>query len=104
MTKEVRFNYEKATAKLVMWDESNATVSNVFSINRGKGHGTRLMQMIVNYADEKGLDLVLEAQPYGYADKMSPNTAGLRAWYVKFGFQHVGENMMQRKTRKLHGS
>lgn len=98
----IPFVHERATAKLVMWDRKNATVCNVFSINRGSGHATALMEKIVSYADEKGIDLVLEAKPFGYSDNISPSASGLRKWYSKFGFKHVGEGMMQRPSQKIH--
>lgn len=96
MTRIVPFTYGRASAKLVMWDRTNATLSNVFSIERGKGHATEVLRRVVAHADKNKLTLLLEAKQYGYADKMSPDNFGLRRWYAKFGFEHVGEGMMRR--------
>lgn len=104
MATVVRFSYRSATAKLTVWDEETATLGNVFSIKRGRGHGNGVMEKVVSYADNRDLTLLLEVQQFHYADKMSPDNAGLRRWYAKFGFVDCGRGLMQRKpSREIHG-
>lgn len=98
----VRFSHESSTAKLTVWDEERATVSNVFSVKPRRGHASGLMQEIVSYADISGLTLLLEVQQYGNARGLS--NAGLKRFYGKFGFEDCGRNVMQRRpSRGIHG-
>lgn len=63
--------------------------------NRGKGNGTKLMQMLIQAADEVGLDMDLDVDPQrSHGDKSSLNATQLHRFYSKFGF--VSES----KTRK----
>lgn len=50
------------------------------SEHRGKGHGTNIMQQIVQDADRLGKPLSLHARPE------------LHGWYKKFGFRVKGED------------
>lgn len=96
MSDELRFRHKRATAKLVVWDKERATVSNLFSVQRGKGHAKGVMQKIVDYADDHGLILTLVVGMYGYADKDSMDNAALKVFYAKFGFKDMGRNFMER--------
>lgn len=104
MRKQLRFQYGRATAKLAVWDEHHATLSNVFSVDRGKGHAHGVLQQVADYADRHGLELLLEARQYGYSDKMSPDNAGLRRFYAKYGFLSLDSDMMMRPPHDLQGS
>lgn len=97
------FTYKSANGKLTIWNDKNATVSNVFSVRRGLGHATRVMQSMCKYADENEMSLLLEVQQYGYADNDSPDNSGLRRWYRLFGFVSCENNRMVR-THKIQGS
>lgn len=49
---------------------------------RGRGTGSRVMQRIVDWADDRGVILVLTAE----GEPGGPSTAKLKAWYRSFGF------------------
>jgi predicted GNAT superfamily acetyltransferase len=94
------FTYQGARAQLAIWDECNATLSNVFSVNRGRGHANRLMENVCKYAEKHELTLLLEVQQFGYADRDSPDNSGLKTWYRKFGFESLEGNRMIRSREK----
>lgn len=101
MAKLIRFKYEGASAKLTVWGAHDATLSSIFSLSRGKGHATQLLEKIMDYADKNDLTVVILVQAYHYADRMSPNNAGLRHWYRKFGFVDCGDDgVLQRMIRQ----
>jgi hypothetical protein len=43
------------------------------------------------------MTLILKPQRYGYWDDRSPDDAGLRAFYGKYGFLEVGDGKMARE-------
>ncbi len=100
MSRTKWFTHKSANAKLTIWDDKNATVSNVFSVRRGQGQATRVIQHICKYADDNGMSLLLEVQQYGYADGDSPDNSGLKRWYRSFGFVSCEGNRMVR-THKI---
>lgn len=108
MSNLVRFTHKGASARLTVWGRYDATLSNVFSKNRGKGEATQLLEKIMNYADRHELSLIVLVQAFHYADKMSPDNAGLAAWYHKFGFEYCADDQplrrMIRHPREIHGS
>lgn len=104
-SEELRFRHEGATVKVVVWDDKRATLSNLFSLKRGRGHANAVMQQVCDYADRHDLHIVLDVGRYGYSDNLSPDNAGLRRFYRKFGFETVAGNMMQRcPSQELHAS
>lgn len=103
MPKSKWFTYMSANAKLTIWDEKNAAVSNVFSVRRGRGHASRVMSHICEYADANEMSLFLDVQQYGYADNDSPDNSGLKRWYRSFGFVACEGNRMVR-THKIQRS
>ena len=100
MSDLVRFSHKSASARLVVWGPYDATLSNVISTDRGKGHATRLLEKVMDYADRHELSVVLLVQAFQYADKMSPDNAGLARWYRKFGFEDCeDDNVLRRMIR-----
>ena len=103
MSSTVWFQHEGSSVKLTVWDSTRATVSDLFSINRGRGYANVVTQQLVDYADLWGLYVILEVQRFHYADNQSPDNSGLKRFYAKFGFVDCGRNMMQREpSRKKH--
>lgn len=51
--------------------------------DRRKGHATRLMRMVCDEADKRGMLLLLEAKPY---ESGGMDAARLECWYACFGF------------------
>ena len=103
----LHFSHKSARARLTIWGAYDATLSNVFSTDRGRGHATRLLEKVMNYADRNELTVVLLVQAYHYADGRSPDNAGLANWYKKFGFVDCNDDSvlrrMIREPRKIHG-
>ena len=86
------FMFDSATAKLAVYDDETAYLSNVFSRRRGLGHASKVMNMVTDYADEHGLYLYLEAKQYGYSDSKALRNEDLVVFYEKFGFIRIGNS------------
>lgn len=101
----VHFSYERATCRLTVWNKKQATLSNLYSVKRGRGHAKSVLQLVIDYADANGLTLLLEVRRFG-GDHLCPDNSGLKALYSKFGFVDCGQNMMRRlqKAQKLQAS
>ena len=69
--------------------------------NRRKGYGTRLMQMLIQAADEVGLDMDLDIDPQkAQGDKKPPmNATQLHGFYSKFGFLSVSKSQKKKMRR-----
>lgn len=63
---------------------------------RGLGHGRKLLKKITDEADEKGVNLFLEINPYG---EMTYDE--LRDWYLRYGFKEIITGFFQRRPN--HG-
>lgn len=87
----IKFNYEFATARLTIWDNGVAFVSGVHSRVRGKGHATKVLSDIIDYADAQGLTLQLHVQQYG-PPQDTLNNKQLEEFYGKFGFVTVPDS------------
>jgi ribosomal protein S18 acetylase RimI-like enzyme len=84
MASLLKFGYESCTAVIVQWDDGRHTLSNVHSEDRGNGHATVLLEIVTEYADENGMDLLLVALPCG--DNPPMDSLQLKAFYERFGF------------------
>lgn len=73
----------------------------VDAANRGKGNGTRLMQMLIQAADEVGLDMDLDISPQKERDDKKPpmNATQLHRFYSKFGFVSESKSMKKKMKR-----
>lgn len=70
--------------------------------NRGKGNGTKLMTMLMQAADEVGLDVDLDISPQKERDDKKPpmNATQLHRFYSKFGFKsEKGWKKKMKRTR-----
>jgi len=83
-SKTIGMQYESASVRLVMLPNKSATISNLYSRERGKGHAGKLMQMVIDWADVNGLNLQLAVGRYGHP--IGPNNDVLTRFYEKFGF------------------
>lgn len=79
--------YETTSVEVFMDQATrSARLSNLYSINRGKGYASILLGQICAWADKNDIHLWLVARPYG-----SPRNAldgkNLVAFYERFGFE-----------------
>lgn len=79
------FEHETATAAVRHHGGGLASLVNMFSRTRRKGHATALMQKVVDYADEQHLTLMLVAQRHSITTGL--NDEQLVEFYKKFGFR-----------------
>lgn len=82
----IDFTYERASAKLEEIDLTLYSLRNVYCHERRKGYGNALLQQITDYADKKGITILLVAQRYGYKDQNGMTNKDLENWYKRFGF------------------
>jgi GNAT superfamily N-acetyltransferase len=70
--------------------------------NRGKGNATKIMNMLVQAADEVGLDMDLNISPSRERGDKSPQLTArqLAAFYKKFGFKTQGHWKDMIRSRK----
>jgi GNAT superfamily N-acetyltransferase len=88
------------------WGANNTPIVHIGYIgvdaaNRGKGNGTKLMRMLIQAADEVGLDMDLDISPQKeYEDKKPPmNATQLHRFYSKFGFVSVSKSQKKKMRR-----
>lgn len=91
--------YESTSVEIFMdREDRSARLSNLFSVNRGKGYATELMKYICRWADDNGIHLWLKAKPYGTPIK-ALSQKELEAFYRKFGFvKELNSNEMHRNV------
>lgn len=89
-TRVIEFNHLSASLKLTIWDAKNASLSDVYSAEKGKGHATKLLGKVMNFVDESGVTIFTAAEAYGSEPRLS--NAQLKAFYEKFGFVVVNED------------
>lgn len=77
--------HKLATLELYISDKLG-TLKNLYSRNRGCGEATKLMQIVVDYADDKEIVLELNAQQYGDSIRPMLSNQQLKIFYEKFGF------------------
>lgn len=90
MTRVIEFTHLSASLKLTIWDLENASLSDVHSTDRGKGHATTLLYKLTSFVDESGLTIFTAAEAYGTEPRLS-NTQ-LKVFYQKFGFVVVNDD------------
>lgn len=61
---------------------------------RGQGYGTKILNMILEEADQEGVDLYLVASSSGSMDDDE-----LEAWYRRHGFHHDGRHSYYMRRR-----
>ncbi|OQA41235.1 MAG: hypothetical protein BWY50_01869 [Spirochaetes bacterium ADurb.Bin315] len=94
------FIYESATARIRIFQPNQGVVTNVHAGHKRQGHGSKVMQLITEYADANQLNLVLIVQGYGRAETMSNKE--LEAFYAKFGFAKVLDNKKPVTMKRMY--
>lgn len=89
------FRYGGAQVSLVHESENQAMLVGLISQNRRQGEATAVMLEAMNYADEQGISLWLEAQQYGDWRTSMSNEQLIR-FYERFGFDLVVDNRRPR--------
>lgn len=85
MERRIDFNHDSASATLTLWEGSRfATLNNLESTDRMKGHATALLDDIVRFADASGLTVYLQSMAYGEEPRI-PDLQ-LVSLYERFGF------------------
>lgn len=97
-----KFYHKSSSAVLVREFDDHATLSNLYSEDRGHGHARQLMGRICRYADDKELTIHLTAKRYGYSDNQSPDNKALEQFYMEFGFSKEPDGSMVRYSRQKH--
>lgn len=90
MAKTIKFKHISATCILVVWGDGKASLGDVYSADKGKGHATQMLNEVIRYADEKKLTIVSAAEPYGEEPRL--NLPQLIRFYEKFGFVFMDNN------------
>ena len=68
MSTEVRFESQGAYAALEIWDDNKtATLAALNATFKRRGAGTKVLELALEYADLKGLTVVLQVSPFGDA-------------------------------------
>lgn len=78
------FKYKSATATVHVFEDEPATVYQLTSTKRKKGHATGLMRQIIKWADKHGHVLNITAEAFG-EDSFKKNK-DLADFYRRFGF------------------
>lgn len=97
------YSLASASCRMVDWGNGRATISNLRSEERRKGHARELLQNICAAADLAGTTLILTAGSYGDDPKMT--NAQLVDFYKTLGFKQTipGSQIylsMERKPRE----
>lgn len=91
----VTFDSQKASAVLQVWhDGKTAELELLSSKYRRRGNAGIVLQKALDYADYLNLEVVLEVQPFG--DGVGMRDHELTSWYMTFGFEKEGNNVMAR--------
>jgi GNAT superfamily N-acetyltransferase len=81
----IKFKYRSARASISIIDNHIGLLGSVHAQERRKGHASGLMQQVVDYADQQGLQLRLVVQRYGHPAETMDNHQ-LESFYGRFGF------------------
>lgn len=96
----IKFKNEFASAEVYLMENGKARIRSVYSTKRKKGYASSILQEVVDYADEKELNLYLVVQRYGRPTNALSNDE-LEQFYAKFGFErlkHKGHFVMMCRT------
>lgn len=95
------FHAENARLKISLLPNREAMLSDLYSREPRKGHATAVMKKAVEFADERGVTLYLQAKRYGYSRGL--DNKQLVSFYEKFGFVKEGILMRRSPSRDSHG-
>lgn len=63
---------------------------------RNQGFATSMMRELISVADSQAKDILIEINPYG-----DLNYDQLKSFYMKFGFDQIGENLFKRIHKEV---
>lgn len=93
--------YKSASLILTVWDSHLSTITDLYAIHQGKGHGTKVLKKTTRFLDANKLTALLEVIS-GNPERISHSK--LQKFYEKFGFEAVnpGEQpiLMERKPKE----
>lgn len=69
-------------------------ISSIFTIERGKGDGSRVLQKICDIADKH--NVVIRCSPEPFGDTNGLNKSELVKWYKRNGFKSIGWGELER--------
>lgn len=78
---------ESALCTVHHWGNGTATITRLWAKQRRRGHATRLMEHICEWADQNEIVLFLEVGRYGHP--IGPDNEILEAFYKSFGFRDI---------------
>ena len=81
--------FESASARIKERDDL-FILCDVYARKRGLGHGKGVMQLVTEYADSEGLELVLQVRAYSTVGKDVLTNEQLFEFYKRFGFVKMG--------------
>ena len=87
-----------ATLELSRNGDDGVHVNSIMALEKGRGQGRQALQYLTNLADKHGVDLHGTAKAFGRDHGL--NTAQLKAWYKRNGFQVDRSGNMIRKPVK----
>lgn len=85
MAKTKLFQYQTASVRLIIWGNGSATVQSLYAVKRRDGQGRKVMEMLIDFADENGLSLILSVGQFGTPEQALDNE-GLIKFYESLGF------------------
>ena len=94
-----RFNFnDKGWVTLRKTESPNtAKIESIQAFEPGKGFGNEVMQALVKKADETGVTLIGNVEPFGNEERMSKEQ--LEEFYKRFGFQVYEEGDITKAVR-----
>jgi GNAT superfamily N-acetyltransferase len=94
------FRHKSASLRFHYWSEDRATISHLRSKKRGKGHATKLLELVTAICDANEQTVILEARAWKVPGGLSQRQ--LVEFYEKFGFEPVWSDpvLMERKPKK----
>ena len=84
MTYTIRIRMNESEASLTVWDETRASLHDVYSTYRNQGWSTKVLERIMQIADDQRLTVFAVADPYGPSPRME--LEDLISYYERFGF------------------
>lgn len=105
MKKRIPFVYESSSLNLNIWEDEeeghSATITDLFSKLRSRGHARGLMEKVLSYTDKAGLTVYLEVQQFGHP--IGLDKASLEKFYESFGFTKLDHRWVRRApSQDLH--
>lgn len=109
MNKRTILKFKSASAQLQIGEDGDqAKVTRVYASQRGQGHGSGLLTVIEQFADERGMSLWLEVEPYKKVAHEILDLEQLVSFYQRHGFEMRKQSLnakpvvMVRQSREIN--